>query len=100
MNNVPSAPHIIPQPVDNTANATPTAKVQHTMSFLANSSLEQVDAFVGKVAINWNVGNMLWSHLPQQLHDQIVSIRNTARSGVSEGSASKHPQWPPKCHCY
>ena len=84
---------LVPQPMCITTNATPTAKAQHILAFLENSSCEQVDAFIGEVASDWNVGNRLWPHLPQQLHDQIVSIRNTTRSGVSGGSTSKHSKW-------
>ena len=58
VNNVPSVPPIVPQPVDYTANATPTAKVQHILDFLKNGTHEQVDAFIGKVASDWNVADI------------------------------------------
>ena len=38
--------------------------------------------FLAKVASDWNIGNQLWPHLPQQLRDQIVSIRNIAGSAT------------------
>ena len=83
---------IVPNPVDHTATAHPSAKAQHILAFLENSSCDQVDAFVCRVASDWNVGNQLWPHLPQQLRDQIVSIRNTARNGVSGGIPPQNNQ--------
>ena len=82
----------VPQPVNHTLNATPTVKVQQILAFLENSSCDQVVAFIGKAASDWNVGDVLWPHLQQQLQDKTVSVRNTVRSGVSGGINLKSPK--------
>ena len=54
----PNPPNMPPS----TANVHPSVKAQHILAFLENSSHDQVDAFVGRVASDRNVGNQLWPH--------------------------------------
>src|SRR5210317_2626889 len=44
-------------------------------------------SFVYSVAQDWNVGNQLWPHLPQQVKDQIIAIRKEQRPAYSGGGS-------------
>ena len=79
-------------------------------SFLAKMDGPGIMGFVYSVAQDWNVGNQLWPHLPQQVKDQIIAIRKEqipAYSGwesqpnsgnvsaTGKNSQDSHPQSSP-----
>ena len=55
-------------------------------SFLAKMDSQGIMSFVYSVAQDWNVGNQLWPHLPQQVKDQIIVIRKKQKPAYSGGS--------------
>src|SRR5210317_1128720 len=54
-------------------------------SFLSTMDGPSIMSFVYSVAQDWNVGNQLWPHLPQQVKDQIIAIRKEQRPAHSGG---------------
>src|SRR5210317_2201962 len=44
-------------------------------SFLATMDNQGIMSFIYSMAQDWNAGNQLWPHLPQQVKDQIIAIR-------------------------
>src|SRR5210317_909669 len=55
-------------------------------SFLATIDNQGIMSFIYSVAQDWNVGNQLWPHLPQQVKDQIIAIRKEQRPAYSGGN--------------
>src|SRR5210317_1113829 len=56
-------------------------------SFLATMDNQGIMSFIYSVAQDWNVGNQLWPHLPQQVKDQIIAIRKEHRPAYSRGES-------------
>src|SRR5210317_519909 len=56
-------------------------------SFLSTMDGPSIMRFVYSVAQDWNVGNQLWPHLPQQVKDQIIAIRKEQRPAYSGGES-------------
>src|SRR5210317_2672824 len=52
-------------------------------SFLATMDNPSIMSFIYSVVQDWNVGNQLWPHLPQQVKDQIIAIRKEQRPAYS-----------------
>src|SRR5210317_400851 len=55
-------------------------------SFLTTMDGLSIMSFVYSVVQDWNVGNQLWPHLPQQVKDQIISFRKEQRPAYSGGN--------------
>src|SRR5210317_274479 len=56
-------------------------------SFLTTMDGPSIMSFVYSMAQDWNVGNQLWPHLPQQVKDQIIAIRKEQRPTYSGGES-------------
>src|SRR5210317_1017931 len=57
-------------------------------SFLTTMDNPSIMSFTYSMAQDWNVGNQLWPHLPQQVKDQIIVIRKDQRPDYSGGGVS------------
>src|SRR5210317_2619856 len=55
-------------------------------SFLTTMDSPSIMSFIYSMEQDWNVGNQLWPHLPQQVKDQIIAIRKEQRPTYSGGN--------------
>src|SRR5210317_2129166 len=84
-------PNNIPPISRSVVNSMETGEKPET-TVLVNSFLSTMDgpsimSFIYSVAQDWNIGNQLWPHLPQQVKDQIIAIRKEQRPAYSGGES-------------